>query len=290
MNNRLIAVFILLFCTQAVFAETETPQDVLNEYLLNQSELFSSGENVDYAEISACIGTLAELGDSSSYHALFSVLVAGFPEVIKNEASGALDMIDGNYMQFLVWVILENPPDEKLAAFRAGMNSRRLGPAEQGQLAELALEQGLASTSAPSLLNPYADSSVLSALRYSSILAITRLQWTRASAMATRHFYRVMTDYLNGVVSRDRFYQAITCLGTIGSTDASLALALQLGLINAQTEKTGSFDEGIVLAMVQALGSIGDKAAFDYLFYISYLRYPANIQAAAKEALGRLRW
>jgi HEAT repeat protein len=74
------------------------------------------------------------------------------------------------------------------------------------------------------------------------------------------------------------------------SSDAAMALALQLGLINAQTEKTGLYDEDITLAAVQALGAIGDKAAFDYLLYISYLPYPEHIQAAAKEALNRLKW
>jgi hypothetical protein len=41
---------------------------------------------------------------------------------------------------------------------------------------------------------------------------------------------------------------------------------------------------------VQSLGEVGDKAAVDYLLYMNYLAYPEHIQAAAKEALGRLKW
>jgi HEAT repeat protein len=255
----------------------------LNNYLAHQSSIYSSGINVDYPVLSACIAAVAELGDSSSYPALFTVLNAGFPEVIVLEASGAMDLIRGDYKQFLVDVIQKNPPEEKIAAFKAGMSSSGFGTTEQGQLAEVALEQGLAFGSIE-------DNAALSALRYSAIAAITRLQWTRASALAIRHYYRVQTDFQQGVASKELFLEAIACLGAIGSSDAALALALQLGLINARTERTGSFDEDITLAVIQALGLIGDKSAFDYLFYISYLNYPDHIQVAAKEALDRFRW
>jgi len=255
----------------------------LNNYLTVQTGLFKSGVNVDYQAISACIASLAELGDSSSYPALFSILSTGFPEVIILEASGTLDLIPGNYKQFIFDVIMKNPPDEKLAAFRAGMNSARFSPSEQGQLAEIALEQSLASAGAE-------EDFSLSVLRYSAIQALTRLKWTRASALAIRHYYRVQTDYQHGTAPKERFLEAIGCLGEVGSSDAAMVLALQLGLINAQTEKTGVYDREIILSLVKALGMIGSKAAFDYLHYISYLNYPEDIQAAAREALGLLRW
>ncbi|GHV94024.1 hypothetical protein AGMMS50293_03440 [Spirochaetia bacterium] len=257
----------------------------LNNYLSGQNRLYRSGIVVDYPVISACVAALAELGDSSSFPALFSALTTDYPEVIVLEVSGALDLIPGNFKQFLIDVILKNPPAEKLAAFKAGMNSGRFTPAERGQLAEIALEQSLGSSP-----DNTEDNAALSALRYASALAITWLQWTRAGAMAIRHFYRTQTDFQHGLAPRERFIEAIACLGAMGSSDASMALALQLGLVNAQTEKTGAYDEDITLALVRALGAIGDKAAFDYLLYISYLSYPEYIQAAAKEALNRLKW
>ena len=257
----------------------------LNEYLLVQTRLYRSGMGIDYPVISACIAALAELGDSSSFPALFSVLSAGYPEVIVMEASGALDLLSGNYKQFLIDAILKNPPDEKLAAFKAGMNSGRFSPAEQGQLAEIALDQSLGTFSGST-----EGDAALSALRYASILALTELRWTRASAMAIRNYYRVQTDYQQGAAPKERFLEAIASLGAMGSSDAALALALQLGLINAQSEKTGAYDEDITLAVVQSLGAVGDKAAVDYLLYMNYLGYPDHIQAAAKEALGRLKW
>jgi len=255
--------------------------DNINNYLMGKNLLFRSGENVDYTVISVCISTLMELGDSSSYPALFSVLYAGYPEVITSEAQGALELIPGNLQQFLVNIITNNPPEEKFAAFIMGINSDRLTVSQRGQLAELALEQGL---------NAADDNIDLTAMRYSSILLLTRLRWTRANALAIRHYYRVQSEYLVNPMEKERFIEAITCLGAVGNSDAALVLGLQLGLINAKTESTGTYDPEITMAIVQALGKIGYNAAFDHLLYVSYLSYPEDIQAAAREAVARLKW
>ena len=255
--------------------------DNLNSYLMGRNLLFKSGTAVDYMIVSACISTIMELGDSSSYPALFSVLYAGYPEVIASEALGALEVIRGNLFQFLINVIEHNPPDEKFAAFRAGVNSERLSVPERGRIAERALEQGLASTE---------ENMDLSAMRYSSIINLTQLRWTRANALAIRHYYRVQSDFIQDNVFKDRFIEAILCLGAVGNSDAALVLGLQLGLINARTESTGSFDPEITMAIVRALGQIGFNAAFDHLLYIGSLSYPEDIQAAAREAVARLKW
>jgi HEAT repeat protein len=257
----------------------------INQYLENQNRLFRSGLSPDYPSLSACIWALAQLGDSSSFPALFAAFTTGYPNNLSQEASRALDSLSGDYKQFLIDVIRKNAPPDKLAAFNAGTNSGRFSPGEQGQIAESALEQCLAFNSGNAV-----DVSSITSLRYASVLTISRLQWTGASSLVIRHFYRVQADYQNGNAPKERFMEAISCLALMGSSEAAQALALQLGLLNAQTEKNGTVDEAVVLALVEALGTIGDKSAFDYLLYISYLSYPDHIQAAAREALTRLKW
>ncbi|MCL2211416.1 MAG: hypothetical protein FWB95_05805 [Treponema sp.] len=253
----------------------------LNNYLMGINLLFKSGSAVNYVVVSACISALMELGDSSSYPALFSVLYAGYPEVIASEAHGALDMIPGNLHQFLLNVITNNPSDEKFAAFRTAVNSERLSISERGHLAERALEKALEENE---------ENIDLSVMRYSSVNALTRFRWTRANALAIRHYYRVQSEYQQNMVPKHRFLEAIACLGAVGNSDAALVLGLQLGLINARTETTGAFDPDITMAIVQALGRIGFHAAFDHLMYVSNLPYPDDIVAAAGEAINRLKW
>jgi len=253
----------------------------INNYLMERNVIFRSGGSVDYSMISACIAAIMELSDSSSYPALFASICAGYPEVISSEAYGALELIQGNLHNFLSGVIENSPPDEKFAAFKAGVNSERLSLWERGQLAELALDKTLSEDD---------DNLDMTAMRYAAVLALTGFRWTRANSSAIRHYYRVQADFLNDAVSRERFIEAIMFLGAVGNSEAALILGLQIGLINARMESVGSFDAEITLAIVQALGLIGDNAAFDHLLAVKNLSYPDNIIAAAEEALERLKW
>jgi hypothetical protein len=253
----------------------------LNQFLLSQSALIRSGAQLDYPTVSACIAALAALGSSSSFPALFSVMPSGFPDSIVQESASALESIQGDYQSFLIDVIRRNPPAEKLAAYRAGAYNRKFSDQQRAELAQIALEVGL----------DFQDwETAASEMRYASVRLLGELRWTRATGLALKHFYRVQQDFNNGTASRERFLEAIACLGAMGSSEGAQALALQLGLLNSRMERNGEFDDAVTLGAVEALGEIGDKLAFDYLLYIGYLPYPEQIQIAAKEALSRLKW
>lgn len=257
----------------------------LNQFLANQNSLYRSGMDLDYATLSACISALGSLGDKSSYPVIFSAMTAGYSEDIVQEAAKALDSIEGDFQQYLTDVIRKNPLQEKLTAFRAGIQSTRLNASERGTLAEIALE-----TSIDLKPDTYEGDLAASALRTESVIALGELKWTRATPLAVNYFHQIQTEYSRGTAPKERFLEAIACLGAMGSADAAQTLALQLGFYNSQIERTGEFDEPLTLGVVNALGEIGTKAAFDYLLYVGYLAYPESIQAAAKEALNQLKW
>ncbi|MDL2228747.1 hypothetical protein LJC14_00680 [Treponema sp. OttesenSCG-928-L16] len=257
----------------------------LNQFLANQNNLYRSGMVPDYPTLSACISTLSALGDGSSFPILFSSMIAGYPGSITQEAADALGSIEGDYKQYLIDVMRKNPPAEKLAAFRAGVRNEKFSEADLGDLAETALEISLELFPA----NAEGEAAVRD-LRYSAVNTLGDLKWTKATPLVIKHFYRVQGDYGNGNAAKDQFLNAIVCLGAMGSSEAAQVLALQLGLLNSQMERTGEFDDAVILAVINALGNLGDKIAFDYLLYIGYLPYPEPIQLAAREALNRLKW
>ena len=266
----------------------------LNQFLEGETNSFRRGNQAfsgqrfagagmdasqDFTVLRACISALSMLGDGSSFPFLFSAMTAGYPQGVTQETLKALESIQGNYHDYLIDIIRRNPFPEKAAAFRIGAYNERLSFAERGEIAQTALEVSL---------NAY--SSVGNSLRYDAITVLTRLRWTPAAPLAIRNFYLVQTDYTSGTVPKERLLEAIVCLGVMGSSDAAVALALQLGYLNSQTESTGEYDEAVILAIVNALGALGDKAAFDYLLYINYLNYSDRIQSAAREAMNRLKW
>jgi HEAT repeat protein len=257
----------------------------LNQYLANQNNLYRSGMSLDLVTLSACIKALASLGDSSSFPVLFSAFTAGYPDTISRETSGALEAIDGDYAGFLLKVIQTNPVQEKLAALNASLTGEKISPAQRGELAISALE---AVIDIPGT-NPDSGTAA-GALKSLAVKTIADLKLIKASPVMVKYFYQIQEDYQGKLASKDRLIEAVNCLGDIGSSEAAQVLALQLGFYNSQIERTGEYDEDVVLALVTALGNTRDKIAFDYLLYVGYLAYPETIQSAARDSLGRLEW
>ena len=259
----------------------------LNQFLEEQNNSFRSSGSTDpasqngqdYPVLRACIEALGILGDDSSFPVLFSAMTTAYPQAVTGETLKALESLHGNYRDFLIAVIQKNPFPEKAAAFRIGAYNDKLQADERGELAQAALEAALEYSGPAGAL-----------LRYDAITVLTGLKWSSATPLAIRNFYQVQADYTSNIAPRERLIEAIVCLGAMGRSEAAQALALQLGYINSQTEKSGEYDEALVLALIDALGELADKSAFDYLLHISYLNYPDKIQAAAREALNRLTW
>ncbi len=76
----------------------------------------------------------------------------------------------------------------------------------------------------------------------------------------------------------------------MATSAAAQTLSIYLGLLNSETEQTGTYNEQIMLAVIKSLGDLGDKTAFDYLLYVGYLNYPETIISASRDALARLKW
>jgi hypothetical protein len=163
------------------------------------------------------------------------------------------------------------------------MAAEKLSAADKGGLAETALEASLAFPSGGG------DNEAVT-LRYEAVNLLAKLKWVRANNLVVRNFYQVLSDYSIGAAPRDRLIEAIACMGAMGNSEAAGVLALQLGYFNSQTEHSGGYDGDIIMALIEALGGIGDKIAFDHLLYVGYLAYPERIQTAAREALNRLKW
>jgi hypothetical protein len=263
----------------------------LNAFLASQNSLFRSGSQPEYPALEACIDSLGELGDGSSFPVLFSAYVAGYSPDIASKAAVALGSIKGDYRGYLLRVIAKNPPLEKSAAYSAGIANPNFADEDRGALAEGAMSAALAATAQASAgsLSPV-EVQAIRELRLSSARQLGELKWQRASPLAVAHFKLVQADYAKGAASKADFLEAIGCLGAMGSTEAAQALALYLQFINSQTEQGAPYDEEVLLAAIDALGELGDKAAFDYLLQIGYLQYSDSVKRAAKDSLLKLRW
>lgn len=263
--------------------------EYLNAFLASQNSLFRSGAQPEYPALEACVVALGRLGDGSSFPVLFSAYVAGYSPALATKAAEALGSIKGDYRGYLIRVIAKNPPLEKGAAYSAAMENPNFSDADRGELAEAALTAALDALAPGSQLSPVELQSMRE-LRRKAALLIRDLKWQKASSVAARYFSVVQSDYAKGAAPKAEFLDAIACLGAMGSTEASQSLSIYLQLVNAQTEQGSPYDEEVLLAVIEALGTLGDKAAFDYLLQIGYLQYGENVKRAARESMLKLKW
>jgi hypothetical protein len=259
--------------------------DNLNAFLAAQNTLFRSGAVPEYPALAACVDALGLLARGSSFPVLFSAYVAGYNESVSAKAAAALGAIEGDYLKYLTEVLAKNSPLEKGAALRVGLANPNFGPEQRGVLAEAALQAGLDWVGSSPV-----DLAAIRALKVQAVKEIRAQGWQKASPLVVRHYRNLMTDYNEGRAPQAELLEAIACLGVMGSTEAAQALALHLQIMNARTEQGGSYDEELLLAVIGALGVLGDKTAFDYLLYIGYLQYPDSVKRAARDALQRLKW
>lgn len=257
----------------------------INAFVDTQLNLYKSGTQPDLPVLDAAIAALGRLGDPSSYQVLFSAFVAGVNKAISERASAAMAAVQGDYAAFLGRVVRSGAASEKLAALKAGLAPNTLPDEKRGELAETALSVGVALQS-PS---PQ-DQLMITELRTLASQELSKLKWQRASPLAIRHFYDFQLQFNRGQVSKNNFLESIALVGAMGTPEAAQALSLYLQLINTETEQGKVFDEQITLAVVNNLGVLGDKNAFDYLLYIGYLQYPESVKRAARDALQKLRW
>lgn len=257
----------------------------LNAFLDTQISLFKSGIRLDLPVLDSAVYAIGRLGDASSFPYLFAVYTASVNKAITERASVAMAALKGDYAVFLAEVIRSHPAAEKSAALEAGLRGEALAPDKRAELAEAALAVGV------SYMSPSPSDQVhIVALRTSAARELTIREWQKAAPLAIKHFYDFQAQYNRGQVSKSNLLEAVALLGAMGTTEAAQALALYLQLINTETEQGKSFDEQIALAVVNNLGRLGDKTAFDYLLYIGYLQYPESVKKAARDALQKLRW
>ncbi len=257
----------------------------LNKFVDTQLSLYRSSVQPDLAVLDAALAALGKLGDPSSFPYLFAAYVANVNKAMTDRAAASLASLGGDFSAFLSEVIRKNPPAEKASALEAGLRGDALAPDKRAELAEVALSVGV-SFQSPSP----ADQAALVSLRAAAARELTAREWQRASPLAVKHFYDFQVQYNRGQVSKSNFLESIALLGAMGTAEAAQALSLYLQLINTETEQGKSFDEQIALAVVNNLGRLGDKGAFDYLLYMGYLQYPESVKRAARDALQKLRW
>ena len=108
-----------------------------------------------------------------------------------------------------------------------------------------------------------------------------------------KFFEIAVQEYEDGSMKQKDFVEVIESLSTVASVNAVnplIAYLTELNNITVKSESNNPVSSDVIIAVINTLGAIGNKAAFDSLLAVTYLNYDDSVLSAARDALAGLKW
>ena len=255
--------------------------NVINEYISDLKNK-SSKTNV----INVVLDSLNQIGDNNSFKILYNCLFEKqlsqyYPQI----ESVVVNLIPISMNEVLQLVYCKNFVHiEKI--FTLINKNDKISQKSLSEIAENVLNESILL-----LENSTNDNEdAITKIQMDCVKILESNNWTKASKSLINYFGCVKELYNSSKISEDDFINVIKALESIAPLDAIKPLTNYLVELNSRVEQNQEYSEQIALAVVNTLGAIGDKAAFDSLLSVTYLTYPESVLAAARNALAKLKW
>ena len=273
----------------AVISKAVALKDNLNctpfTALLNSYLKTADPKNADSGVFKASIGALESIGNDESFKLLYSFLNDNAYSAYKNEIEKTTITLIPNAMSEVISLIKGSDLKKISALFALVQQNSQISKKNLCEISENVLSESIVLVENSSDASPETLSLQLTALKY-----LSENNWTLASAKALSYFDFSKKLYDSSSMTVEQFKTVITSLRNIAPLDAVAPLISYLEELNDLTEKGSPVSSEIALAVINTLGAIGDKAAFDSLLAVTYLNYEESVLTAARDALSGLRW
>lgn len=231
------------------------------------------------------IAFLGKYGDKSAFETLFSCYEKDIWKEYKPLLESSLEGLVADSYKYIEDILSKGSVSQKLCVFKIATHNMTLMPDESyANLAEKALIESIYSAEDFSKVN-----SDIIDLQIESVKIIDKLNWTRSCELVNRYFSLAQQEYEAALLSDDQFIVAINCIEKLASLDSGQILSAYLNILNGKIEQNKNVSTAVTLAVINALGNLGDKVAFDYLFNVQHLGYSEEIISAARDAMARLK-
>lgn len=119
---------------------------------------------------------------------------------------------------------------------------------------------------------------------------LTEHRWSHAAGVIHSNLVLAKRAYDSGAISEDDFVSLVASSVRVPSPALAQSLSEMLSACNGAVGSAAPPAKSVVLALISALGDLGDKTAFDSLLSVTYLSYPPEVIDEAKLSLAKLNW
>ena len=253
--------------------------------LLNNYIKTINAQTKDSAVTKNAVECLGKNGNSESFLLLYGLWKNKICETFAGEVEKSLLMLTDSHINDCIKLIARSSIKEIGEFFNLIKNSSEIHLNSKAEIAENALLATINNTEGDSK-----NSLQTIALELDALQTLSDAQWTRSASLSVQYFSIAKEQYKKNILKEEQFIQVIKCMTTLSSPDAAQNLSNYLAELNSLSEKNVTSARNVVLAVINSLGALGDKTAFDNLLYVTYLNYPEEIKNAARTSLAMLKW
>lgn len=252
---------------------------------VNLVNTYLTTTNAENATTRAAITAAGKIGNSRTFEIIYGAWTSERWPRYKAETEDALISLSSESRGDAVRAISTANLTEAYAFFKLLTNSEKNSPNFKAEIAENALSKAIYTTED---LSGSMDETLN--LQTEAMKVISDSHWVRAAPLVIRYFSLAREEYEANVLKEEQFVAVINSMAQLTSTGTAQTLSGYLADLNRNVEKNNYPAKPVVLAVINGLGVLGDKSAFDNLLYVTYLSYPQEVIAAARNALAKLKW
>ena len=273
----------------AILTKLESIKDLLPiEKFVNNLNNKLKNENMndmDPSFLKTTLSSLEKMGNTESFIILYYFYSADKYPKFEEEIEKTLITLSPNAVNEILGFIKEADSNQLKRIYSLTTKTQKLSKNNVCIIAENLLNRSILLMGDSSKILPEDIDLQIKCLK---ILADNK--WTRASDSVLSYFQITKSLYKINSIKDEDFTFVISSLSSITPLKAVSPLTSYLEELNGRKENGEEVSSSVILSLINTLGAIGDKAAFDSLLAVTYLSYEEAILSAARQALSGLRW
>ena len=262
----------------------------LNDYLSTAYKVNASADDV----LEEAIVVTGKIGNEESLSIIYSIWTSKIWEKYHKSTDDALVLLSQDSFTDVIRIFSVSSIADSEHYFSLLKKSSKISQNSLCQIAENALL--FAINNAEKLKASEDGAKTFAKFQMETHEVLAGQKWSHAAAVINSNMTLAKKAWDGGIISDRDFASMIKSSVNIPSSELASSLTDMLSECNGKVEKASSDDKvkmpakSVVLALITALGELGDKTAFDTLLSVTYLSYPLEVVDEAKKSLQALNW